>query len=484
MVMKKTLGILLLAIAMFTVAACSDSKFEDYELVIPKEADIVVSAKLNNIVSKSGLAQSPLFVVGKNHLEGLVGSEMRDLLNEVIDDPSLTGISFESPAYLFGIKGSIWGATMKIEDESLTEKFITSLSDNGLCGKVKKHDGLCWTTLLDDINIVYSDNTLLFILQTSSKNRMDNEKFMLSLMELEEESAFVTTSKYAKMTEIADEDLQMYMNFAAFPSIKAKADGFVPLNIMSKGLEMTAGMTVENSELKVKATLFSSDSTAQKQIDSYFNGFKPIRGDYEGQIPRSSSTWACLGMDGRKMIGIMNGIPKIKEMLLGANLGIDADNMIRSINGDVLVCIGQHDLSNVASGIKVYAQLDNTDFMKDVNYWIKSANDYGLTLSPLSNHDFLLKSDDLCLYWAVNGKELYLGTQRYHALGGYKTGSPADDDMAGNLMYVYVNLTDNNPIFSHAIIKSAKSGEFAMDVYMSNLEKNMLNGLLNSLWKQ
>lgn len=482
--MKKILGTLLLVIALFTVAACSDKKIEDYELVIPKEADVVVSAQINNIVTKSELAKSPLFAVAKGHLDSMLGSGMRDLTESVINDPSLTGISFESPVYLFGIKGSIWGVTMKINDESLTEKFIKSLSDNGLCGKVKQHDGLSWTTFLDDINIVYSDNTLLCLLQTQTKSRMNNETFMLSLMELEEEAAFVTTDKFTEMTEKSDGDLSLYMNFAAFPGIQDTADGIVPSWMASRKLEMIAGMNINNKDLAINASLFSSDSIVQKQIDAYFHGFKPIKGDYTNHISSDNHIWACLGMDGKKMIDVMKSVPKLKEMLLGANLGIDADNMIRSISGDVLVCINQLDKSNAnANDIKVYAQLDNTDFMKDVNYWIKSAKDYGLTLSSLSNHDYLLRSDDMNLYWAVNGKELYLGTQRYEALGVYPAGTSMDEIM-GNLMYVYVNLADDNPIFSHAIIKTVKSGEFIVDIHMNDLKKNLLNGFLNSLWKQ
>ena len=467
-------------LAVVALVACSDGLVADYELTVPKDAGLVVAVDLEDVVEGSGFTDSAF---GKGMIAAAVnslGGGGQTGLKAVINDPSLTGIDFDAPAYVFR-RSNVTGLAMKVDDESLTEAFISDGTNSGLFSKVEKHDGLSWTTLLDDICVVWSDNTLLAV-SSDGSSRQALEKLALSYMKQDEQDAFVTTDKYKKMTAFDDdEDIIIYADASLMPELMAELTKELGLPAAgSTGLELVAAADLDDGEIEINARLSSNDKKIQASLDEYQHAMKPISGTYADMIPGGCSAWMCIGMDGEKMLKLLKRMPAVKQFLIGANMGVDADKMIRTIDGDVLMMTDDR-VNNDSLGtdhLRLYAQLKNTDFMADVDYWMKSAKDYGISLVRTGNNEYRLSPDcEADLYWAVKSNELYFGSCAYAPLHPNAGTNLPKDYFNGKTVAGRVDLTGLTPVLRYADVSVDTKGCATIRIRMANID-SILDNLL------
>ncbi len=467
-------------LAVLTFVACSDGLVADYELTVPKDAGLVVAVDLEDVVEGSGFTDSAF---GKGMLAAAVnslGGEGQTGLKAVVNDPSLMGIDFDAPAYLFR-RGSVTGIAMKVEDESLTEAFISDGTLKSFFSKVEKHDGLSWTTFDDAICVVWSDNTLLAV-NSDGSSRLALEKLALSYMKQDEKNAFVSTEKYKKMTVFGDDDdIMLYADASLMPAFIAEMTKEMGLPAAgSTGLELVASADFDDGEIEIKTRISSEDAKIQAILDENLNAMKPISGTYEDMIPEGCAAWMCMGMDGEKMLKMLKRMPAVKEFLIGANMGVDADKMIRTIDGDVIV-MADDKVINDSLGtdhLRMYAQLKNTDFMADVDYWMKSAKDYGVSFARVADNEYRFCLDDATdLYWAVDGKELYFGSCAYTPLQPRAGTNLPKDYFKYKTVAGRVDLTGLAPILKYADVSVDSRGYATIRIRMANID-SILDNLL------
>ena len=112
--------------------------------------------------------------------------------------------------------------------------------------------------------------------------------------------------------------------------------------------------------------------------------------------------WACVNVDGGSLLEMLRQNPVARTFLIGLNLGVDADLMIRSIKGDVAVTVPASALQNPGN-VLVTAHLAEKDFLKEAAYWKESAARSGAwTFRDFGNDRF---------YWAANGVQAYFGVE-------------------------------------------------------------------------
>ena len=163
--MKRYFGYLSAIVLLAVAVACSNNRYEDYMTVIPKDAQGVAAVRFDNVVNKTGVARSPLIRLALSKMSSAMSADVETKVKALIDDPSLSGIDFSSPAYAFVINRQTIGVTMKVEDASLLDELVSTMVKLDFCTKAKKSNDYQWTSLADgSARMVYSDNTLLLVL--------------------------------------------------------------------------------------------------------------------------------------------------------------------------------------------------------------------------------------------------------------------------------------------------------------------------------
>ena len=455
------------------IVSCSDNSYEDYMTVIPKDAKGVAAVRFDNIVNKSGVARSPLIRLVLSKMGSAMGADVEAKVKELIHDPSLSGIDFSRPAYVFAINDKMFGLTMKVEDQSLLNELMGTLVKLDFCSKVKESDGYQWTSLADgSARMVYSDNTLLIVLaNTGIANTLN--PMMLAMMRQNADDSFVTTPQFAKLRDQKYEDLQVYFNLGVEGVLQADMlKELLPKGAKPADYEFVSGVNLREGGVDIQGQLFSTDEKAQAEFDNCFASFKPMTGEYVNKIPKGTKLWACMGANGEQLVDLLERVPKIKEVLLAAGFVVDAEQMLRSIDGDVMICANP-DKEEVA----VYAQLAQSDFMNDVDSWIDAAPKYDVTITDEGQGQYHLKGSEVDAYWGVNDNQLYVGNVAYTPLSVQGTNKHADD-MEGALFYILADLNAiDHMVANSVIVKSYKPGEVIINVDIDSFPGILWKGL-------
>lgn len=478
------------------MSAC-DNNQQNYTTVIPKNSTSVVEVNMKNLVEKSDFVNSPILAMAKQSMGLLISNDAKKKFDIITDDPSLMGIDFSLPAYLFRTPDNYVGMSFCVEDESLLDEFINTLSSQSLCTKAKEHDGKKWCKLLDDINLAYDDNTLLLLVYSEGTNistSQNTEKVMRTMFEHDDENTFMSSVNGKKLAEMNSEDVVVYSNLAAVP--KELLDDYksiLPVGAQYSDVNILIGADFLKGNIKIKSLLYSNNDKVQKLINDNFASLKPIHGQYLNNIPKNTSCWACFGSNGKKGLEQIKKIPQIKELLTALNLGIDADNIIRAIDGDVLILSSKssaksnsnNSILNITpekSNISIIAQLDNSGFMKDMDYWMQSSKDFGVNITSYKNY-YRLKFQDYDCYMDVKNKDLYFGTTpSCLSLFTNKKLNNANEAI-GKYFYAKIDMHEQIPLLSTIIISSSSVGELTINIKTANIMDNVLKQIIKSAIK-
>ena len=469
---KRYLSYLCAVLLIVLAAACSNDQYEDYMTVIPKDVKGVVAVRLDNVVNKTGVARSPLIRLALSKMSSAMSADVETKVKSLIDDPSLSGIDFSRPVYVFAINDKMFGLTAKVDDVSLLDELVGTLVKLDICSKVKKSDDYQWSTLADgSASMVYSDQTLLIVLTTTETAKTLNP-MMLAMMNQNADDSFVSTPQFAKLREQKFEDLQVYFNLG----VEGVEQADIMKEMLPKGAkpadyEVVAGLNLREGGVDIRSLLFSTNEKAQAEFDNYFASLKPIKGEYIDKIPKNSRMWACMGANGNQLVDLLKRVPQAKEALLSAGFVIDAEQMLRAIDGDMMVYMKPDN-----EELGMYAQLGHSEFMKDVDSWMESAEKYGFTMKLESTGSYQVKGDNVDIHWAIDGKQLYVGNTTYSPLTPQGK-NKFEDDMDGALFYAFVDLNSEHVLANNVIIKATKPGEAIIKVDIASFPEILWKGL-------
>lgn len=468
---------MLLVLVVFAVS-CSESR-QDYVCVIPNDATAVISVDLESMAEKSTLSHSSKLNDIRKYMRYMVSDEVKDGVDALIDDPSLSGIDFSQPAYIFMTPNRCVGLTMKVEDESMLEELVGVMEKQGFCSRIKKHDGLQWSTLMEDINIVFSGNTMLMMTQVDGTTAIGSRKMqsmMLSLMQMEGEDSFASSDTYEKMLLQENGDIRIYANLSVLPLDMVKEyKRLFPVAARLSDVRMVGCVAFENGEARMNTILYSNNAKIQKLIEGIYSSMKPIEGQYMNYLEKDIDMYLLAGIKGDKALEYLKKIPRVREYLVGVNLAIDCDNIIRSINGDIQLSMkDEHSYSLIS-------HLENNDVMNDIDEWMKSSREYGIEFSRHGSGQYRIENDGSTYYITTNGNDLYVGSEPKE-LNLKDNSARLNEEQKGKYIYMNLNIKDKYPFVDRVEISSANVGETEFTVKMKNPSENILKQLLEQ-WK-
>ncbi len=467
------------------LAGCTNDDTADYVTVVPADADAVAAVRLDELVRKSDVTRSiwyKLMMGGLSKNQALAG-DAGDALVTLAKDPSVLGVDFGKPAYLFKVGDQV-GLSLKVDDSSMLEEFVSRLAGWGLCAKVKQHDDMTWSRLLDEVNMAWNDNTLLMMY---SQAQLVSDRMMLALMTLPADQSFAATSRFNQLKATKGDDISLYVNLAAAPDgVKGILRSMMPVGAKYSDVELVAGLDFHNGGLTLSSQMFSTNDKVQAEIDKKYSALKPIGSDFVNKIPRGSTAWMLFGTDGPTLLDLLKSLPGMKERLLAVGLGVDVEAMIRAIDGDVML-VAQTDANDIhhVLDMKMYAEVTDTDFMADADYWMESARDYGIRMNRLAEGEFCIHADDADFFVAAADKTLYFGGSRYETLQAQGQNAFAGE-IKGKNMFMMFDASKLTPKLSTITVASARSGELVVTVNMasknSNIIAELLQVVLGGLW--
>lgn len=385
---------LMLALCMVLMAvltSCSDS---EYLNVIPSGSQAVISFNL------AGMAKTA-------HLtDASKANALKALLH--INDPSECGIDITSKVYLFESPDGSLGLVAKVDDDGDMEDYFNKLSATGLCQKVTEQKGFKWTVLRESWVIGFSSKAMLVMGPAVGGAQGELKRTMAQYLDADEEDGIKETPLYDKLDSL-DSDVAMVASVTALPEkigtpfrLGAPADAD-PADVM-----IAATMQTSGGCLNITGTSFSFNGGVDKALKKATASYQPITGKFISSIPGNAAVAVLMNFDGTKYINLLRSDKGLRALLAGLNAVVDADMMIKSINGDVAIAVNS--ISGDKMTYTMASQLKSTAFLNDVGYW-KQSLPSGAKLTDNGPNGYHLSNDSWNLFFGVKDNNmLYVST--------------------------------------------------------------------------
>ncbi len=425
--MKKSNSVLLLLLLVF----CSCSK-RQYLNVIPQNPAFVVSVDFKSIAEKGEISESPYLP----QLTSLLGG-MSDKFSDYIKNPGKTGIDFRQPAYFFS-GGSYFAMTMAVDDVDDLTDFISVLRQQNLCSPITEKDDVQYTKLQGvKGTIVFNKNTVLYV--------NSSPEFARQLLSQSEDNSFTATDAYDRMTDLEGEIL-MYGNAASAPSTAvADLKLLLPEGIRYTDVDAYSSTRFTDGSIIVSTQLRGKTKEAQRLIEdgNDTESFQKIKGDYIQSAPDDFLLWACIGVEKGGLLNMLKNNKYGHQLLLVLERAIDIEQILRQVKGDAVIMMPRNHKMYGYEQFMFISTVDDTDFMKDVDYWQKSMADFDMSMSRTIGDNFVLKAGIKTFNWGLEGKQFYFATDDMFAHNATAQRSdllsPLEDDIRSSYFYAYIN---------------------------------------------
>ncbi len=388
------------AVAATLMSSCST----DYVNVIPKGSTALMSLDLAKMAEQSGMDD--------NRRAAL----LRETLG--IDDINDCGIDLKQKIYAFETADGTLGMVAAVGSKAGLEKWLGRLADSQKCTKPAEKKGFMFAVLRNSFVVGYSSDAILVMGPSVGSAQAELQRRMAKWLKADDDEG-IRDSRLFDRLETMDSPVALVAQaqvlpdkFAALftlgaPKGTAPTDVYIAATMNSNG----------KGRLEITSESFAFDPTTDKALKDAAAVYKPISGSLSDEIPTDAAVTVACGLDGKAFVKLLHGNNATKALLAGLNTALDIDKMIRSIDGDAVVCI--QDATDWKGSFRIVAQTTGADWLADVAYW-KTSCPSGTTITDgKSPNTFVLRSPEYTVCFGHNGNNLTIS-------GGEQAANPAN----------------------------------------------------------
>lgn len=411
---------LLIVVVFPLITSCSS----DYINVIPSGSIALMALDMALIAEQNGLDS------------GSKQAVLKELFK--VDDIKDCGIDLSEKVYAFETVDGSLGMVAKVGDDASLAEWINKLQSTGVCSQITERKGYRFSVLHGNFIMGYSDNALLIMGPVLESGRAELQRKMIKYLKADGGNEIVQTKLYGKLMEM-NAPITLAAQAEAFPEkfVSLFTLG-APKDASPRDIIITASLLVENGYLTIDGETLSFNGKIQKVLDESAGAYRPIEGKYFSRIGSETNYAVFMNVNGSKVVEQLYANQGIKSILLGINTAIDMDNIIKSIDGDVVISVPVYKNGNPA--IQIWAHLGNHDFLRDMAYWKKSCPK-GAAILDRGPQMYLYKSDvkskdsDTFLFGVTASKDFYGAWNCEEAINAFpQTGwKPLPEDLQGKI---------------------------------------------------
>ncbi|MBQ7471717.1 MAG: DUF4836 family protein [Prevotella sp.] len=343
----KMQGIAWLAVSLWLLSACSN---DDYRNAIPHECTALVSVNMSQQFGKHELPL-PKVLLKLSSIEE-------------------AGLDLSENAYLFETTDGTLGMCLKMSDADQFSTVLSQLSKIGICEKPSERRGYRFTLMADSWVAGYSDAALLLMGPVAKDGVLDMQNRMVRFLAQEEKQGILDTRIYEKL-QAMDGAMGVVAQVQVLP------EQLQPLFMLGtpKGADasqvyVSARMALHDGMLLIDGEPFSFNKSVDAYLQESAKLYRPVQGRYLPLLDEAAVMSMLVNVPGKDYLQVLQSNRSIQSLLAGINTAIDMDNILRSVDGEMLLQMlcGQRGEWQMA----LNAELAHTDWVRDVPYWKQS----------------------------------------------------------------------------------------------------------------
>ncbi|MGN0068707.1 MAG: DUF4836 family protein [Prevotella sp.] len=364
-----------MAVMVLLLSSCSDDAFHR---VVPADSAAVVAI---DVAQASGVGNRWL-------LSALLHAKN-------LDD---SGVDLSGKAYLFETSDGDIGACLRVADSGKLENFISGLTAKGKAESMDRRSGFGFVVLNHEFLVGYTDDALLIIGPVAQNQCRNMQKRMVKWLK-QGSDAHASSPIFARLDSL-DGPMAMVAKVSALPDrVAAPLMLGAPRGTEPSEVGFSAVMNRKGKCLLMDGHTFGLKSQTDKAIKAAATGFRKLEGTFYNYMPKHSSMAFMVNVDGKQFLPMMQANKALQAMLAGANAAIDMDNIVRSVNGD-LVVIGQGP-SQDNGRFSMFATLEGIPWLSDVGYW-KSSCPQGARIDDSGDNSWRYTSGNTAFTFSVS----------------------------------------------------------------------------------
>ncbi len=286
-------------------------------------------------------------------------------------------IDFTKPVYGFTTENGTSGFALNVDDSEKLQKLLTTFGMPG-----EEEDGYWWITNKNYIGLFDKEKMLVVNAMRPQQEALRDE--MLKLMKQSRQDV--------PALEKAPKNKGIVRASTTLNDIPKQFTGSLPADIdLSKAI-LNYALRIDKKALVYSAKLEGGEDLSLP--------LSPIKGNLFAASGEEPFAWLCINMKGEELLTLLRKIDGLRSALLALNMCIDADMMIKAIDGDVMLAMPKLDINKDIPGIIFTATLNNTDFLNDADSWRQVAR--------RGANDFVMNQDGKDFFFGVHDGKLYI----------------------------------------------------------------------------
>ncbi|MBR4388783.1 MAG: DUF4836 family protein [Prevotella sp.] len=374
-----------LAIMTVLLSACSGNAYQN---VVPKDCVALAAVDMKALAADGGADEKRL----------------ADMIH--VGNMENCGLDFSEPLFLFESRNGDFGCCVRVNDVDELETWIgNDLTKSGKCKMRDKRKGFGFAEWNDSWLMGYSDTALLLMGPVLPAAMAQLQQQMVKYLSQDEDKGM----KESRLTEVMDTmraPVKMVARMSALPPTATIPFAFgVPKTAGENDVYLKAEMTKEGLAVVVEGETFSFKENVNKEIKQAQQQFLPVGDKWMEAVSDSMVIAAFFNVEGDSFLQLIHTNKAMETVLTGANLAIDMDKIIRSMKGEVVMSYSP--AKSTRKQFALAAQLKDTEFLKDLDYW-KSSCPKGTSIVDKGQNNYLFTGGEYEMFFGVVDGNLFI----------------------------------------------------------------------------
>ena len=307
--MKKTLLLIGAAFVML-LSSCSEKEYTD---VIPRGSTALMSIDLQQ--------------TGTDVLQSLLG----------LSDTQDCGIDFSAKLYLFESPDGNMGLVAKVSDDDKLEGIVNDLSETGVCQKVTQRKDIRFTMVKEAWMMGFDDHAVMLMGPIASAQQTQIQQQIGRYLKQDERQG-VTESKMFQKLDSIHSAMALVTQVAALPEqFTAPFMLGAPKTADASQVLLEAELQVQDQMLVIQGQTFSFNQQIDKDLQETATLFRPMEGAFLNRLGTRTALSFLTNVEGERFLPVLQQNKGLQSLLTGAKFTIDINEVINSVEGDMLL---------------------------------------------------------------------------------------------------------------------------------------------------
>ncbi len=421
---RKLWSIPLLSVCVMVLMSCSGN---DYLNAIPAGSTALMAIDAGKVAQERGMDSQ--------------AEVLKSMLQ--VDDVADCGIDLASKIYLFeSVEGDL-GLCAKVKSQGDLEDWLRLLAKQGACQQVTERRGYHFTVLKDTWLVGFSDKAVLVMGPVVAEAQAEKQQQIAKYLGASDEDGVRNSPLFDRLDTI-QAPMAMVARAQALPeNFVAPFMLGAPKGSDASQVVIEARMKIVQGRLEMEGNNFSFNPKVDEALKAASKVFRPVSDTYVSSMPGNALMGMFVNVDGKQFLPLLQGNEALQVLLAGINTAIDMDNIIRSVDGDMLIVVPSYSENDLR--LTMAAKLANSQWLSDVAYW-KQSCPKGSRIDDLGKNAYRFTDGHTSFYFGVTDDlQFFGGSEEQSAYGIIKPSSQPmaeglRNQVTGNKMVLVLNL--------------------------------------------